>query len=221
MDRYGQYCPIAKALELLGEKWTLLIVRELLNGRTRFGELQRALPRLSPALLTKRLKQLEDAGLLARTPAGKRRCYALTEAGRDAAPIVRELGIWGIRWTDRRIPADESGGYVLMEDLRRSLNVDALPGERCVARFDLASAGRREIWWLVAGALGVDLCDRDPGHELDVHVTTTLQHLADYWFGHEALGTLRRQGALELRGRRDYVRSIGNWLGRSPLVASG
>lgn len=222
MNRYGQYCPIAKALELLGEKWTLLILREMLNGRSRFGELQRGLPRLSPALLTKRLKQLETSGLVVRRPVetGTGASYHLTEAGQEAAPIIQQLGLWGIRWADARIAREEATGQLLMEDVRRCLDTNALPGRHCAMRFELRLSPGSESWWLITSGREVDLCDTDPGHEIDVFIEAELQGLVDYWFGRSTLRDLRRRGSLTIRGRSTYVRTLGAWLGRSALVAS-
>lgn len=222
MQRYGQYCPIAKALEQLGEKWTLLIVRDLLHGPARFSDLQRGLPKISSALLAKRLKQLEAAGILRRDSTGNAygTAYALTAAGVAAAPIVEHLGIWGIRWAERQIRADESDGYVLMEDIRRNLDIEALGTERCAMQIDLRHCGTTQSWWLLVSPVGVDLCDTDPGHEIDVYLDAELEPLIDLWFGRRSLTSLRRADALRVRGRQTFVRSVNRWLGRSPLAGS-
>ncbi len=220
MQRYGQYCPIAKALEQLGEKWTLLIVRDLLHGPRRFSELQRGLPKISSALLSKRIRQLEAAGLVRREPADNAAgtAYALTDAGAAAAPIVEHLGIWGIRWADRQIEPDESDGYVLMEDIRRNLDTAALGTERCAMQVDLRHRGARQSWWLLVSPVGVDLCDTDPGHEIDVYLDAELEPLVDLWFGKRSLASLRRDDALRVRGRQALARSVNRWLGRSALA---
>jgi len=222
MYRYGQYCPISKALEQLGEKWTLLIVRELLHGGARFNELQRGLPKISPALLSKRLKQLEAAGIVVRepAPAGGGAAYRLTEAGIDAAPIVASLGSWGVRWADRHIAPDESDGYILMEDIRRNLDADALQVNRCAVQVDLRNEDAAQSWWLLVSDDGVDLCDANPGHEIDVYVDAELDALVDLWFGRRTMTAVRRANALCVRGRQPLVRSFNRWLGRSPLAAS-
>lgn len=222
MKRYGQYCPIAKALEQLGEKWTLLIVRDLLHGPARFSDLQRGLPRISSALLAKRLKQLETAGIVCRESAHKANgtAYALTAAGAAAAPIVEQLGIWGINWAERQIRTDESDGYVLMEDIRRNLDTDALDAELCAMRIDLRHHGATQPWWLLVSPVGVDLCDTDPGHEIDVYVEADLEPMVDLWFGRRSLTSLRRANALQIRGRQTFVRSMNRWLGRSPLAGT-
>lgn len=222
MQRYGQYCPIAKALEQLGEKWTLLIVRDLLHGPARFSDLQRGLPRISSALLAKRLKQLEAAGIVRREPAPNvpSTAYALTAAGAAAAPIVEHLGIWGIRWADRQIEADESDGYVLMEDIRRNLHTEAFGTERCAMLITLRHRGALQSWWLLVSPVGADLCDTDPGHEIDVYLDAELKPLVDLWFGRRSLASLRLDNVLRVRGRQSLVRSLNRWLGRSPLARS-
>ncbi|MEQ8663027.1 MAG: winged helix-turn-helix transcriptional regulator, partial [Gammaproteobacteria bacterium] len=114
-------------------------------------DLQRGLPRISSALLAKRLKQLETAGIVRREPVpnAPSTAYALTAAGAAAAPIVEHLGIWGIRWADRQIEADESDGYVLMEDIRRNLHTEALGAERCAMLIRLRHRGALQSWWLL------------------------------------------------------------------------
>lgn len=222
MYRYGQYCPISKALEQLGEKWTLLIIRELLQGRSRFNELQRALPKISPGLLAKRLKQLEAAGIVCRELAlsGSHATYILTEAGKEAAPIIERLGIWGIRWADRHIAPDESDGYILMEDIRRNLDLKALQADRCAIRFDLRHENSVQAWWLLLDEDGADLCDTDPGHDIDVYVDSQLNALVDLWFGRQSFSALRRDNALRVSGKQALVRTFNRWLGRSSLASS-
>ncbi len=222
MYRYGQYCPISKALEQLGEKWTLLIIRELLQGRSRFNELQRGLPKISPGLLIKRLKKLEAAGIVRREQAasGLHAVYRLTEAGNEAAPIIERLGIWGIRWADRHIAADESDGYVLMEDIRRNLDVHMLQTERCAMRMDLRHENSVQTWWLLLDKDGADLCDTDPGHDIDVYVDSELNALVDLWFGRRSFSALRRDNALRISGKQALVRTFNRWIGRSPLASS-
>lgn len=222
MYRYGQYCPISKALEQLGGKWTLLIIRELLNGNARFSELQRSLPKISPALLTKRLKQLETAGVVDReeTPENSSGLYRLTEAGIDAEPIVTSLGTWGIRWADRNITPEESDGYILMKDICRNLDVESITTKRCAIQMELLSGAGTELWWLLVNDEGVDLCDYDPGHEIDVYVYARLEPLVDLWFGRRSMGSLRRDNALRVRGKQSLVRSFNRWLARSPLAIS-
>lgn len=222
MYRYGQYCPISKALEQLGEKWTLLIIRELLQGRSRFNELQRALPKISPGLLTKRLKQLEAAGIVCRELAvsGSHATYRLTEAGKEAAPIIERLGIWGIRWADRLIAPDESDGYILMEDIRRNLDLQALRADRCAIRFNLRHEKSVQAWWLLLDKDGADLCDTDPGHDIDVYVDSELNALVDLWFGRQSFSALRKDNALRVSGKQTLVRTFNRWLGRSSLASS-
>ena len=222
MHRYGQYCPIAKALEQLGEKWTLLIVRDLLHGPARFSDLRRGLPKVSSALLTKRLKQLEAAGIVRREPApdAMGTAYALTPAGTAAAPIVDQLGMWGMRWADWQCEADASDGYVLMEDFRRKLDTGSLGVERCALQVRLRHQGAVQAWWFLISPVGADLCDTDPGHEIDLYLESELKPLVDLWFGRRSMTSLRNEKLLRVMGRPALVRLLNRWLGQGPAARS-
>ena len=154
--RYGQLCPIAKAAEVLGERWTILIIRELLVGNYRYSGLQRALSRLSPTLLTRRLKELEACGLVIRQPAptGKRTEYRLSPAGRDLERAVFALGEWGMRWARGQMRPDEIDVQMLMVDFSRRLDAAHLPGGRTVIQVDLPGLRKFRRWWVVVGANG-------------------------------------------------------------------
>src|SRR6478609_9628046 len=128
--RYGQMCPISKAAEILGERWTILIIRELLLGSNRFSDLQRALSQISPTLLTKRLNQLQDCGLVIRKtlPKQKRTEYHLTPPGRELLPVVVSLGEWGMKWARGQMSDDELDVELLMHDFSRRIDETQLPG---------------------------------------------------------------------------------------------
>src|SRR5689334_5210392 len=169
MPSYGQFCPVAKAMEVLDERWTLLIVRELLLGSTRFNELRRGVPKMSPALLSKRLRALERAGVIERTE-GKG--YALTESGLELRPIVDALGAWGVRWIPQIGQADLDP-HLLMWDVRRTVPVENWPRARTTLAFAFSDVAPKDrYWWLVVNGDEVDSCDADPGYDVAVTVAT-------------------------------------------------
>ncbi|HZD65678.1 MAG TPA: helix-turn-helix domain-containing protein, partial [Acidimicrobiales bacterium] len=184
MTTYGQFCPVAKAMELLDERWTLLVVRELLMGSRHFNDVRRGVPRMSPALLSKRLHRLAQAGVVERRHHGGRVVYLLTEAGEELRPVVEALGRWGARWIPELGDADLDP-HLLMWDLRRSLDLDAMPDGRTVVRFQFLEVPREAArwWWLVVDQEGTDVCDTDPGHPVTVTVVTPLRTLVDLWRG--------------------------------------
>ena len=217
MSIYGQFCPVAKAAELLGERWTLLIVRELVVGATRFSELQNALSRASPTIIAKRLKQLQADGLVERYKAGdsERQEYRLTAAGRALEPLIVSLGTWSAEWITRRIAVDELDEYLLMTDVQRRIAVDELPAQRAVIRWHYGGKLARPDWWLVIDGDEIDLCDTDPGREVDLNISTTLRCMTEIWMGYRTLNDARRSGRLRCVGSRAIERSMHRWLGYS------
>jgi DNA-binding HxlR family transcriptional regulator len=225
MKGYGQFCPVAKACEIVAERWTPLILRELLCGSTRFSQLQRGVPLMSRTLLAQRLRELEAAGVVTSTPRarGRGREYRLTPAGEELRSLVEDLGAWGQRWATRRLDPRDLDAELLAWDLHRRINVDRLPPERVVVRFDLRGVPRgqpgRKTWWLVLERAEVDLCLKDPGHEVDVVVRADLAALTRVWMGDLAWSEAIRDGRIALDGPRELVRAFPGWLGLS-LFAS-
>jgi DNA-binding HxlR family transcriptional regulator len=221
MIRYGQYCPIAKALELLAERWTLLLVRELLMGSRRFNDLRRGVPLMAPSMMSRRLKTLVDTGIIVheREDSGNSPVYRLTDAGYELKPLIMQLGTWGQRWSRSRMDADDLDASFLMWDIRRNVHVDRLRGKRVVIYFGFPDAkkGMRQ-WWLVADGGEVDLCLDDPGYEIDVAVTSSLRTMTQIWIGDLSLGEARTQGLLKATGAPGLVRGLGEWLGASPFA---
>ena len=186
---YAQFCPIAKATEILGEKWTLLIVRELLMGGTRFNELQRGLGLISPTLLTKRLNDLAQAGIVIKKRIGGQRGheYLLTAMGRELLPVIMQLGEWGMRWARGALPDTDLDVELLMLYLQRSIEPEALPGNRTVIRFTFSDLKRLSDWWLLVDGSDIDLCVQDPGREVDIYFVTDLRTMIQVWMGDLAL----------------------------------
>jgi DNA-binding HxlR family transcriptional regulator len=219
MPSYGQFCPVAKAMEVLDERWTLLIVRELLLGSTRFNEVRRGVPRMSPALLSKRLRALERAGVVRRTEEGGRSSYALTPSGQELRPIVDALGAWGVRWVGE-LGTEDLDPHLLMWDMRRTVPVDRWPRARTVVAFtfDDVPAKARE-WWLCVNGDDVDVCDYDPGFEVSATVATSLRTLTGIWRGDASWTQALRSGTLQLSGPGGVKRLVPEWIGQSLLSA--
>lgn len=220
-DSYGQFCPIAQAAEVLTERWTLLVVRELLMGSTRFNDLQRGVPRMSSSLLSKRLRELERAGILNRRPLEGERghAYELTPAGEALGPLVVSLGTWSRDWLKREVTDEEADPALLMWDVRRSIRLDRLPEDRVVAffRYRDAEDGKR-AWWLVAEPAAADLCFSDPGYAIDLDIDAEARAMAEVWVGKTDLGAAMRSKRIRIRGPEHLVRSLPDWLGLSTFA---
>ena len=214
MKGYGQFCPIAKASEVLSERWTLLVIRELGAGSEAFNDLRRGLPLMSPSLLSARLKSLEAAGVVLRTESDKGVRYTLTDAGRELKPIILAMGTWGHRWTRSKLEKQDLDPSMLMWDIHRTMNVEYFGKQRTVLLFefdDYKTKFRR--WWLVVGDGEVDVCIKDPGHEVDLQVITDVKTLTGIWMGDIGLSQAIRTRRLRMMGPGTLKRHISTWLG--------
>jgi len=218
---YGQFCPVAMAAEIVCSRWTALVLRELLMGTTRFNDLRRGVPRMSPTLLSKRLKELEEAGVVVTVPTGQTGVveYRLTPAGEELRGIVESLGIWGQRWVESQVSLKNLDPSLLMWDMRRNLKIEPLPPRRCTVKFTFpeVSAARKSSW-LVVDAGKVDLCSSDPGYEVDLYVEGSLYSMTSVWMGHSTLRSEVDAGKIELTGDKAIAGSMNEWLGLSPLA---
>lgn len=215
---YGQFCPVAKAMELLDERWTLLVVRELMMGSRHFNALRRGVPRMSPALLSKRLRTLVRAGVVERWEDGNRVTYQLTRSGKELEPIVEALGRWGIRWIPELGDADLDP-HLLLWDIHRNIDTEAVPDGRTVLKFvfsDVLPADR--IWWIVITTDGVDVCDIDPGFDVRVTIETDLRTLTLIWRGDLSWADALRTEDLVLRGEPHAQRALQRWLKLSSMA---
>lgn len=223
MKGYGQFCPVAKACELLCERWTMILVRELVAGSRRFNDLRRGVPLMSPTLLSRRLKDLTKAGVVRRVrePDGSR-AYELTPAGLELRPMIELMGQWGHRWVDSDFADEDLDVGLLMWDMRRGVDASRFPSRRVVVQFEFFDArlGLRH-WWLVCDQGEVDLCRDDPGHDVDLLVRATVRSLTSVWMRRRSFGDAQRSGELKVLGDPRLGRNLPAWLAGSPLARQG
>lgn len=219
MSTYGQFCPVALASEILTRRWTPLVVRELLCGSTRFNEIRRGVPRMSPSLLSTRLDELREAGIVERVSVEGSEYdeYRLTRAGEELRPIVEALGTWGRRWISGDLTDEELDVELLMWDVRRRIDVEKAPRGRTVVHFHFRDRPeeQRDFWVVVEDDGDVDLCVKDPGYEVDLQVETDVATMTGVWVGDLRFAEVLRRGEVELRGPRALRRSFPEWLGLS------
>lgn len=209
---YGQYCPISRALDVLGERWTLMIVRDMLVGATRFNDLARGLPGLSRSLLTKRLRQLEAAGLVERLDGE----YLLTDAGRELEPIVFGIGAWGAKWTFGDPRPDELDAELLVWWMHTRLDTSELPDRRVVFRFEFSDDPRP--FWIVIESNGPSVCLSDPGYDVDVTIASDLDTMHRVWLGRMPLQQAVRAGTVTFTGPPALTRRMPSVLRVSPIA---
>lgn len=214
MSAYGQFCPVAKAAEVFAERWTPLVIRELLCGSHRFNELRRGVPLMSPTLLSQRLKTLEMAGIVEcrRSESGVTE-YHLTPAGEEFRPVVEMLGMWGQRWAKKDVRPEDRDPALLVWDIHRRLNVDAFPDKRPVVGFHFPDAVKEKRYrWLVVNDGNVDVCLADPGYGVDLVVRSSVRAMVDVWMGDRPLSDALRSGAIVLEGPAKLRRAFPSWL---------
>jgi DNA-binding HxlR family transcriptional regulator len=217
---YNQFCPVAMAAEVLCTRWTMVLLRELAVGSTRFNELRRGVPRMSPGLLSKRLKDLEAAGVIDRTPIpgeGDASAYTLTPAGQELVPVVMAVGRWGHKWISTAASLKNLDVNLLMWDIRRNINTKPMPRRRCVIQFIYADlpAVQRDWWLIVQPGEGTDLCSVDPGFDVDLYVATDLRAMTEVWMGYVPIARAKRDRKLTLTGDRKLESDLQAWLGLS------
>jgi DNA-binding HxlR family transcriptional regulator len=216
---YHQFCPVSKAMELLDERWTMLVVRELVSGSEHFNELRRGLPRMSPTLLSRRLHLLVRAGVVDRQVEGNDVRYVLTQAGHELRPVVEALGAWGTRWIGELGDGDLDP-KLLMWDMHRHIDKDAIPDGRTVVQFRFPDApSDARDWWLVITRGEVDVCDVDPGHAVAVTVTANLRSMVNLWRGDLSWSNALRAGVVEVHGPEGLRRAVPGWFTLSSFAA--
>ncbi|MCI0398370.1 MAG: helix-turn-helix transcriptional regulator [Chloroflexi bacterium] len=215
MSKYGQYCPVAKALEILGDRWTLLIVRDLLTGTRHFNDLERGLPGISRALLARRLRQLQQAGVIEKRLNGSGRKtteYRLTQAGQELLDVVTSLMVWGEEWAFGEPTPEELNPVLLMWWMRNRVNVERLPEHRVVAQFDFHGA-ERVTFWLILATDDVTICLTDPGYEINVLVTADLAAFFKLWAGRISYQEALVNYKVSVEGIPSLIRAFPDWFG--------
>jgi len=211
---YGQFCPIAKATEILGEKWTILIVRELLMGGARFNELQRGLRLISPTMLSKRLDTLEAHGLVIKKKISNQKGYEYypTRCCSELLPVITSLGEWGMRWVRANIVDSDYDVELLMLYLKRSINPSGLVGDETVIRFHFTDTQQFPDWWITVKQGVVDLCEKDPGKEVDIYFTTTVKKMVEVWMGDTSYRQAIASDNLKVVGPKALINDINSWM---------
>jgi len=219
MSGYGQFCPVSKAAEVICQRWTPLILRELLVGSTRFNEIRRGVPTCSPALLSKRLKELEAAGVVERTSSVTGPSYSLTEAGWELFPLIQGLGEWGQRWVRSDYRPDDLDPGLLLWDVRRFLSPVGLGKDRVVVQLTFPSVpAKHRFFWIVVDEHDVDLCLIDPGFVVDVTIEADLRTLTEVWMGDARFVDALADGRITMHGPTELTRQIPDWFGRHPIL---
>jgi DNA-binding HxlR family transcriptional regulator len=219
MKGYGQFCPVAKGAEVFAERWTPLVLRELLCGSVHFSDLHRGVPLMSRSLLSLRLKQLEEIGVVERKQGSQGPEYHLTQAGQEFGPIVRQLGEWGQRWFRPKFDRNDLDVTVLMWDMRRCVKVDEFPPGRISVQFDFFDLpASKRTWWLVSSGEEADLCPTDPGFEVGLYVATDLRTMTRVFMGDLSMRAAMSAGQIELDGARELRQGFERWLGLSSFA---
>lgn len=221
-NSYGQFCPVARAAEIITTRWTPLLLRELIAGSTKFNELRNGVPLMSPSLLSKRLNELEDVGIIIKRKPEKGRGweYFITDSGKELWPIVNTLGVWGQKFILSEFEKHELDPTLLMWDIQRRIDCEKFPENGCfTAHFTLRGAPKeRAVWWLVIKDRQADLCIQDPGNEVNLFIDACLKPLTDVWMGHTDIAKAIKAKDIILSGETKYVKSFSQWFLLSPFA---
>jgi DNA-binding HxlR family transcriptional regulator len=221
MRSYGQFCPVAKTAEILCQRWNSLIIRDLAWGSTRFSQLKRGVPLMSPALLSKRLKDLENEGVIERQKdsKGRRYTYHLTKAGQEFVPIIEAMGVWGRRWTRRELKPDEIDIDLMLWGLESSAQFDAFNRIPTVIQIDFTDQpSNKKRWWFLNDDGRCQLCIHEPGHEIDLYLTATTEDLIHVYLGDIPLSRALDDGRLEAIGNKSDIARLSDWLNLGALA---
>lgn len=207
MTSYGQFCAMARAHETLGGRWTLLIIREILCGASRFNDIRRGIPRISKTMLSERLQALVQVGALRRSEGAAGPDYALTEAGLELAELVKAMGVWGQRWLPRHADAEDLDLEPVLIDMQRRVRFAALPDEPLVARFEISG---HPVRFLLLKRMEASFCSQNPGFPETLTLRGPLAALVAWWRGDVDFAGSRRLG-LSLSGPRELIRAFPGW----------
>jgi DNA-binding HxlR family transcriptional regulator len=221
--RYGQFCPIAKAAEIVAERWTPLVVAEMLAGSTHFSDIRRGVPLMSQTLLSKRLKELERVGVAERRGTSARRFeWHLTQAGRALAPVIQHLGEWGLCYAQDPLQDGDLDVTILTWNIRRRVDPNVFGTRRVTVQFDFTGVPKaKRRWWIVNHRGSVDLCPTDPGFPVDVYITTDIRTMVHVWVGKLALDKAISSELMEVIGPRQLRDRLATWFLYSPINMNG
>jgi DNA-binding HxlR family transcriptional regulator len=220
MKSYGQFCPMARTSEIFAERWTPIIVRNMLMGCHTFSEILEAAPGLARSLLSQRLATLERFKIVERGehPSGRGHAYYLTEVGEDLWPVVEAMGTWGARWLD--LERERADPHLVLWDMSKRIEEERLPDARVVIRFDLTDRKKRNRLWLVLEPAHREVCDKDPGFGEDLVLRTDAYSLVQWHMGHLPLRNALKNGIVELEGPPGLVRRfVSDWQGQSVFAS--
>lgn len=215
----SSHCPATKAADILGDKWVLLILRAMILGARRYSDFTGAIPRISPSVLSGRLKQLVEQGLIVRRgEAGSQATYRLAPSGREAEPIIIFLAEWGLKWAQRHTSVDQLDVGGTMWDLHRTIVISELPEGETVFSFKFSDLSKHDRWWIIASRNSVDLCDADPGHAVDLYLNGPIETVIDVWMGERELDEVLRGEEIMLTGERLLTDTAKLWFPMSPVA---
>lgn len=222
MKSYGQFCPLAQATQLLCERWTFIVIRELIAGSSRFSEIQRGVPLMSPTLLSSRLKKLITAGVVELSGKQSDHVYLLTTAGKELQPLVELLGVWGHRWVPANLDVEALDAGLLMWDMRRSINPAIFPNHKITIQFEYPDAplGARD-WWLVSENGEVDLCLKDHGFDVDLLIQCSLSAMTAVWICQQSFNEAVKKRQIKVLGNDKLATKLQDWLCSSALSKLG
>jgi len=222
LHSYKQFCPIAKACEVIEPRWTLLILCEMWSGSSRFNEIRRGVPGMSPTLLSTRLKGMEDLGLITReeNSSNGNIDYKITEIGEELSPIVFALGKWAHRNIDADVTLEKLDAKLLMWNVRRKIDISKFTPSKKVIQFVFPELDKdkRNYWLISKPGCSVDLCTKDPGFDVDLYINADLKALTSAWLGLSKLESEIRDKKIALIGDKKLASSIGQWMVRSSFA---
>lgn len=212
MERYGEFCPVSLAAEIVARRWTPLIIRELLMGSTRFNDLRRGIPHITASVLSRRLDELAIAGIIERREGGDGTQYLLTDAGEELRSVVEQLGVWGRRWLPAEYREEDLDSRLLVWDIHRGIHLELVPRRTVIElHFDDGPIEYR-AYWLVLAPQGAEVCLTHPGGEVALRLASDVRTLTDVWMGNTTWGAALRSGRLRLSGDTEVERALRQWL---------
>lgn len=218
MERYGEFCPVSLAAEVFARRWTPLIVRELLQGSTRFNDLRRGIPNISSSMLSRRLHELAAAGIVQQSQQAGEQRYLLTQAGRELLPVVEQLGVWGRRWLPSQYREEDLDPRLLVWDIHRKVRLDAITRRIVLQVYFPDAPEQRRAYWLVLQPHGADVCLTDPGGGVDARIVSDVRTLTDVWMGNSSWAQALSGGRLQITGDGQVCRDLPSWLELSPFA---